>query len=304
MEPILEDTVDDLTFEDIDLSSDDLYFGNLDISKLSGDDIFGKVEKKWNKTCIKTILAITVVLIIIAGVIVCVLALFCLATSSGNWCVCNIIHNCDYSHSNPVNKMRCSVTGSNTRGYPLNMFVYGIDFNTSISQANYVFYISTSGGNSVKKGFRKDPYDINPLRTVDYTFLSYMGNSYERGHLVPNADYGYDTFIISNAVPMLDKFNKGVWKSSEAYIRKKYSNKLVYKGCDYSGAYVMSRYNNKLYIPAGCYYMIFDSSIMPSTSQEYTLLEYGYYKNVAAAVKECKLPEWAKCHGFDSSTCI
>lgn len=161
---------------------------------------------------------------------------------------------------------------------------YVVEFNTTIMQANYVRYISTSGGNGCKGcTFREDPYKIDELMPNDYRYTGY-----DRGHLVPNADYGYDTYVMDNVVPMNQQFNRGVWEQSEEYIRDKYSGCVIYKGCDYNDAFVWTRSGKKLYIPLGCYYVVLYS--------DYTLKDYGYYLNEANSKVESKLPYWATCN--------
>lgn len=67
----------------------------------------------------------------------------------------------------------CEVENDMIYGYPKdqsysrNEYSYYISFNKTIMQANYVKYISTSGGNSCEKcNFRVDPYGINYLRRI------------------------------------------------------------------------------------------------------------------------------------------
>lgn len=177
--------------------------------------------------------------------------------------------------------------------YPNNTkFIYAINFNTELMQATYVYYISTSGGNgaNVTTNFRNDPYNINILTHKDYTH-----SGFSRGHLVPKTDYGYDTMIISNATPMNQSFNAGPWKDSEDMIREKYSGYLIVKGCDYSfDNYIISDRDNNLYIPIGCYYMVFNLTVLPDTSKTIygMVLDYGYYDHSVTAVKEDRLPLW------------
>ena len=196
----------------------------------------------------------------------------------------------------------CTISkfGKNTYKYPSqDKFLYAINYNATISQANYVYYISTSGGNGCKgstdkdkKNWLNDPHGINKLTTNDY-----INTNYDRGHLVPNADYGCDTYYITNAVPMNAGFNRGVWNQLEQSIRTHHAGKLVYKGCDYTNYYITSDFDNKMYIPLGCYYMIFDSSTLTDINKETVgnVLDYGYYLNEKGSTKEFKYPSWAKC---------
>jgi len=156
-------------------------------------------------------------------------------------------------------------------------------------QPNYVYYISTKGGYSCKEcKFREDPYKVDIIVPKDYD-----KSNFDRGHLVPNADFGYATFVMPNVVPMVPNFNRNAWAMSEEYIRDKYHGQLVYKGCDYSfDKYFISILNKKIYIPEGCYYVVFDHT--------YNLLDYGYYLNQKNSTKINKLPNWVICNGVST----
>lgn len=200
-------------------------------------------------------------------------------------------------NSNPAMVCQIKKPSINIHSYPSrDKFTYVIDFNETISQANYVYYISMPGGNSESSGWKKDPYDINKLRASDYT-----GTGYDKGHLVPNADYGADTFYITNAVPMVPNFNRGVWAVSERHIRSEYAGKLVYKGCEYDEQIPV---NGKLYIPKGCYYIVFDSPVLTDLAKNTIgpVLDYGYYENSANSVKQYRLPAWAFCNNIRLTT--
>jgi DNA/RNA endonuclease G (NUC1) len=199
------------------------------------------------------------------------------------------IINCDFV---------CNVKQGNIiNKYPSEKnFKYAINFNTSIMQANYIYYIVKSGNNRCKtcNYFRNDPYGIDKLTNADYKYTNY-----DKGHIVPNSEYGNITFIISNVVPMVPRFNRGIWKNMEEYIRTIYKNKLVVKGCDYLyDDYIISNLGNKLYIPVGCYYIVFDINDLPDISTQImgNVLDYGYYLNKHDSVKEKNLPYWASCH--------
>ncbi len=160
---------------------------------------------------------------------------------------------------------------------------YVVNFNTSIMQANYVKYITDNNGTTCNSTyFKADPYYIDTLKDNDYT-----KTGYDRGHLVPKEDYGCDTNIISNAVPMVPDFNRGIWKSSEYMIRKYYPNHLTYKGCEYSDNYIITPTLKRLYIPIGCYYVVFDPQNI--------IVNYGYYENRNGSIRENRLPYWISC---------
>ncbi|AYV75156.1 MAG: DNA/RNA endonuclease [Terrestrivirus sp.] len=184
--------------------------------------------------------------------------------------------------------------------YPYtNNFIYAINFNKTLMQANYVYYITTSGGNGCYDysdlcgNFRDDPYGINILTHDDYKYTGF-----DRGHIVPNADYGYDTYIISNVVPMLPYFNQQIWAKSEEELRQNYAGKLVYKGCDYSlDKFIISNLNNTLYVPIGCYYVIFNQTKLPDTVDivRGQIIDYGYYLHSDEYFFEKTLPPWIYC---------
>lgn len=194
------------------------------------------------------------------------------------------------------NVTKCEIQQKqNMTSYPVtsdnSKIVYFVSFNSTTMQANYVKYIQPSITNPCKQCsyFKKDPYDIDDLRHEDYT-----NTGYDRGHLVPNADYGTDTYFISNAVPMVPAFNRGMWRISEQMIRDKYKGKLIYKGCEYSDKYLMSQRNKKLYIPTGCSYIVFNSSDINQTIG-LKILDYGYLENKNETSLVKRIPEWFEC---------
>jgi DNA/RNA endonuclease G (NUC1) len=210
----------------------------------------------------------------------------------------------DSDHKNPSKPLEKLCNIADPSGLNLAYNNYVVNFNITLMQANYVRYISTSGKNGCypnppnwKSCERKDcrwlndSYGYDKLNCWDYV----TGGLYDRGHLVPNADYGVDTFIISNAVPMKHDYNSGCWLVSENGIRRNYHGHIIYKGCDYSyGKYYLNKYNKKLYIPIGCYYVVVDNMQTDSIK----ILDYGYFEmrdDNRNCVKEKKLPYWIVC---------
>lgn len=225
-----------------------------------------------------------VILFIIFGIVI--IGCWFLITSNNS-------HENEPQPSSESNFSICSIKESkHVRSYPNQLRkTYILSFNETIMQADYVIYINPSVKSLDKscKSLKKDPYDINVLRYDDYT-----NTGYDRGHLVPNIDYGNDTCIISNVVPQLPQFNRGQWKRIEIMIRDNYKEKLVFKGCEYSDKYIITQRNNKLYIPVGCSYVVFDSDNMEQVSN-LVLLDYGYLENKNSSIIIHKLPDWVKC---------
>lgn len=181
-----------------------------------------------------------------------------------------------------------------SKPYPPNSkALYGINFNTTIMQPNFVYYISTRGGNRCDRCryFKNDPYNMDNITYSDYTH-----SGFDRGHLVPNADYGEKTFYITNVVPMEHEYNAGVWAKSEQFIRTKYHGYLVYKGCLFTDRYEVLPNGKRLYIPYGCYYIVFDSKVLPKNGLfTGSVLDYGYLEMIDGAKDVKKMPYWISC---------
>lgn len=167
---------------------------------------------------------------------------------------------------------------------------FGINFNKTLMQANYVWSISHDGKCSDhtlhRTSWRSDPYGLHTLN-IHSVFMPY-----DKSHLVPYADWCDDTMILTNMVPMYGKFNRVVWKKVENHIRKMYAGNLVFKGCKYIPS------NMLVHIPSGCYYVVTDltdSSDIITTNTKFNILEYAYYTNVEDPIRYKLLPYWIKC---------
>lgn len=130
---------------------------------------------------------------------------------------------------------------------------FSICFNEDIKQPVYVEYMQQPTGSCFQRPtFKQDP--PASYRHNDYNKLTdrFSGKTtYDRGHLVPNADYGCHTFIMGNVVPQTSYFNQKIWYEQEKFIRTHYTGMKIMKGCKYNGT--------KLYgidIPQGCYWLV------------------------------------------------
>ncbi len=114
-----------------------------------------------------------------------------------------------------------------------------LSYNEKHEQANWVAHIISkeiSGkGFSRTNDFRPDPLvktgsteekdffikTMNP----DSTF-NYDGFGYDRGHLAPSADFRWnkdamsESYFYSNMSPQLPEFNRGIWASTESFLRE------------------------------------------------------------------------------------
>lgn len=200
----------------------------------------------------------------------------------------------------PPEVTRCDVMFSDSaRPYPMGAPMFKISFNAALMQPHWVAYVQPIERHPCSKCgyFRKDPYGIDDIRHEDYT-----NTGYDRGHLVPNADFGNETYIISNAVPMVPKFNRGAWRISEAQIRGQYIGKLIFKGCEYSATqFIMTARKQRLYIPLGCSFIVFESPNGRDMNQVtgLVLLDYGYFENTNTSSLIKKLPSWVACRDVD-----
>lgn len=152
-------------------------------------------------------------------------------------------------------------------------YTFTLCFNSTIREANYVEYIQeTHGGCKPRPSFKQIPSDSYNSR--DYKNIT---KKYDRGHLVPNADYGCSTFIMGNVVPQLKSFNQIYWKNIENMIRMRYEGMRVVKGCKYTGKII-----SDINIPDGCYWLVFNNS---------ELIDNGYM-NQFTLDESKELPYW------------
>lgn len=178
--------------------------------------------------------------------------------------------------------------------YPIKKFL--INFNGSIMQANYVQY-------NIEKdipactdcnAFTNDHY-LSQIRSEHYDILKQR--SYVESRLVLNDDYGCDTCIIPNRVPMLSKFTyiNSIWKNISACIRKNYLNDIsptryrVYKGCEYDLDKCEIIQDKVIFIPQGCYYVVTDTHFQESLN---VVVAHGYIPMTTNTKCEDKYPWW------------
>ncbi len=154
----------------------------------------------------------------------------------------------------------------------MNFDKFLIEYNYSYGQDNYVLYISTSGGNN----YSGCSY-FN--RSANYTNKDYTNTLFDRGHLVPDADYGKPTCTLYNVVPMYPKFNRGIWKDYEIYVRRYYAGNLIIKGCKYNpSVFIKTPTHKLLYIPLGCYFIVTDLKELVS-DKKFGIVDHGYLIN-------------------------
>ena len=104
---------------------------------------------------------------------------------------------------------------------------FTIYFNNKIElpvKSVYYFKNYYAINNFKRTSFIKDPNKKNQLTSSDYSKISY---SYDKGHLVPNDDMGFDSLsqiqsmYYTNCAPQISTLNRGVWKQLENVIKLK-----------------------------------------------------------------------------------
>lgn len=104
---------------------------------------------------------------------------------------------------------------------------YTLSYNEKYEQANWVCYLLTdsmimNGGEERSNKFRVDKMvPTESAKSADYT-----KSGYDRGHLCPAADMGFnpvameESFLMSNISPQAPDFNRGIWKELETTVRE------------------------------------------------------------------------------------
>lgn len=108
-------------------------------------------------------------------------------------------------------------------------FSFKLYFDEDTKQAVYVEYVEVTHGGCNSNTSRQIPPGSIPSE--------YYNNNreYDRGHLVPNFDYGCDSNIMDNIVSQLSKFNQQTWKNMDLHLKIKYPGKTIVKGGKYEG---------------------------------------------------------------------
>jgi hypothetical protein len=209
------------------------------------------------------------------GYVVCILTvLLIFGTSLLIW---SIIHftNKKNAPNNEQEYYMSNINGSKIEIFPFGsnaLALYKIEFNTTIMQANYVQYVSQPVYNPCgsKCRYKNDPYNYSLLQIENYA-----GAGFERVSLVPDSDYGINTFYISNVIPLNGELYY-LWRKNENYMKLTYPNKLVMKGCQYKDDdFVLINNQNfpRLFYPKFCYWIVFATNRL--FSKPVPILEFG-----------------------------
>lgn len=133
----------------------------------------------------------------------------------------------------PVSLLPASTTGQIvTHAY------YTLSYAEVHEQAEWVAYELKK--NHIRKNNFERPYFVQDrdVKTVSADWRNYKKSGYDRGHLCPAGDRGFDynafheTFLTSNISPQNHGFNAGIWNSLEQKVR--------YWASRYDGVYVIT----------------------------------------------------------------
>jgi len=103
---------------------------------------------------------------------------------------------------------------------------YSLCYNETTEQAGWVSYFITPERLKNKVASRSDNFrEDTMVKTKSATPQDYKGSGYDRGHLCPAGDMGFDSvamsesFFMSNMCPQFPGFNRGIWNSLEQKVR-------------------------------------------------------------------------------------
>ena len=104
---------------------------------------------------------------------------------------------------------------------------YILSYNEKYEQANWVYYSLTdsmvrNSGEERSNNFKMD----KKVASVSAKSSDYTKSGYDRGHLCPAGDMGFnrkameESFLMSNISPQAPDFNRGIWKELESQVRE------------------------------------------------------------------------------------
>ena len=124
-----------------------------------------------------------------------------------------------------------------------------IYFNTVLKEPIATHYLLNSKmlvNNITRTQFKQDPLVSVNSQGSSKDYIGY-DNVYDKGHLSPNDDFGYDinaeseNMLYTNCAPQCSQLNRGIWKSLEEYINglvkvPTIKNINIWTGCIYDNS--------------------------------------------------------------------
>ncbi|MCS7298039.1 MAG: DNA/RNA non-specific endonuclease, partial [Bacteroidia bacterium] len=103
---------------------------------------------------------------------------------------------------------------------------YALCYDEMHEQPRWTVYVLKA--EQLRRGRLRRSQDFRPdpnVKTISAQLEDYRKSGYDRGHLVPAADFKWDsvgmseTFYLSNMSPQLHAFNAGIWERVESTVR-------------------------------------------------------------------------------------
>ena len=145
---------------------------------------------------------------------------------------------------------------------------YTLSYIEQHEQAEWVAYEITRDQLNTKRVPRSNDFREDPLVTTrSASKWDYKRSGYDRGHLAPAGDMGYnetamsETFFMSNMSPQLRHFNGGVWRELEEQTRdwaRKFKKIYVVSGPILNEEPIDVIGKNNVSVPASYYKVILD----------------------------------------------
>jgi endonuclease G len=195
----------------------------------------------------------------------------------------------DYPDAEEIFYLPTSTTGQIVRHK-----YYTMSYNEEYEQPEWVAYELLKDRLYKKSVGRTD--DFRPDRAVktgSATLSDYRRSGYDRGHLVPAGDMGFDytamseTFLMSNMSPQKRNFNGGIWRELEELTRswaKKFRHLYIVTGPVLTEKMMGYIGNNEVGVPSYYYKVVLDLSepemkgigyIMPNEVSDKPIHEYA-----------------------------
>ena len=171
---------------------------------------------------------------------------------------------------------------------------YTLSYNENYEQANWVCYTLTDSMIQNATVERSNSFKMDGLvLTGSAKSSDYTKTGYDRGHLCPAGDMGFnlkamqESFMMSNISPQTPEFNRGIWKELESEVRewakKEEEVYVVTAGVLEKGLTTIGE-KNKVAVPKYYYKVILDvcgkekkaiAFVMPNAGSKESIFDYA-----------------------------
>lgn len=141
--------------------------------------------------------------------------------------------------NNDIDQLSFFYLPTSTTGIIVSHNNYSLSYSESHEQAEWVAY-ELKKSQILKNEYKRPFFEVDKkVRTSSADWRNYKNSGYDKGHLCPAADRGFnydafrETFLTSNISPQNHSFNAGIWNTLEKKIRywaKRYDGLYVITG--------------------------------------------------------------------------